>query len=187
LAELLYTSSVPNMKIVLGWSLIVVLGLALSVNALFMLVSPKAWFRLPRWIGAQGSLTEEKYASGWGGIQVRLMGGIWLGFIGWVLYHSLIRQPLPKEKELVLMLSIIGWSVVAIVAVHLSINAAFMLASPRAWFRLPSWLRAQVPLSEQKYTNGLGSILVRLTGAALLAVLSWVLYGSLIRGWLANP
>ena len=175
------------MKIILGWSLIVVLGAVMFVNAIFMLVSPRTWFRLPSWIGVRGTLTEEKYSSGWGGIQVRSAGAISLGFIAWVLYHSLIRQPLPRENELVLMLSIIGWSVVAIVAVHLSINAAFMLASPRAWFRLPSWLRAQVPLSEQKCSIGLGSILVRLLGAALLVVLSWVLYDSLVKRWLGNP
>ena len=96
------------MKIILGWSLIVVLGTVMFVNALFMLVSPRAWFRLPSWIGVRGTLTEEKYASGWGGIQVRSVGAISLGFIAWVLYHSLIRQPLPRENELVLMLSIIG-------------------------------------------------------------------------------
>ena len=175
------------MKTVLGWGLLIILGAVLLVNALFMLISPKTWFRLPRWTGVQGSLTEEKYSTGWGAIQVRVTGGIWLGFIAWVLYHSLVRQPLPREKELVLVLSIVGWSIVALVALHLAINAAYMLASPRAWFRLPSWLRAEIPLSEQKYTSGLGSILVRLAGAALLAVVSWVLYGSFIRRWLAHP
>jgi hypothetical protein len=180
-------SRVLLMKVILGWSFIVVLGAVLLVNALFMLASPRAWFRLPRWVGAQGSLTQEKYASGWGGMQVRLAGAVMLGFIAWVLYHSLARQPLPKEKELVLTLSIIGWCIVALVGVHMAVNAAFMLASPRAWFRLPGWLRAQAPLTEQKYATGWGGILVRLAGAVMLVALGWVLYGSFVKRWLGNP
>jgi hypothetical protein len=174
------------MKIILGWTMIAVIGVVLSVNALFMLVSPKAWFRMPHWISAKGGLTEQKYASGWGGTQIRLMGATWLGFIVWLLYHSLIRQPLPKEEELVLILSIITWCIVAVVGVHLAINAALMLASPRAWFRLPAWLRPRVPLTEQKCVSGLGGTLVRLTGAILLAALGWILYSSLLRHWLSN-
>ncbi len=175
------------MKIILGWSLLIILGVVLLLNAIFMLASPRAWFRLPRWIGVQGSLTEEKYASGWGGIQVRLTGGVWLGFIAWVLYHSLVRQPLPREKELVLALSTVAWCIVAIVGLHMTINAAYMLASPSAWFRLPGWLRAQIPLSEEKYASGWRGILVRLAGATMLAVIVLILYGSFIKRWLHSP
>lgn len=174
-------------KTILGWSLLAALGAVLFVNALFMLASPRAWFRLPSWIRAQGSLTEEKYASGWGGIQVRSAGAILLGFISWVLYHSLVRQPLPKEKELVLILSIIGWGIVALVGIHLAINAAFMLASPRAWFHLPRWLRAQVPLTEQKHASGRGGILLRLTGAILLVIVGSIIYDLVVKRWLGNP
>ena len=168
-------------KPILGWSLIVFLGAVLFANALFMLVSPKAWFRLPSWIRAQGSSSADKDASGWRGFETRLTGAISLGFIAWVLYHSLVRQPLPKEKELVLILSIIGWCIVALVGIHLAINAAFMLASPRAWFHLPRWLRAQVPLTEQKYASGRGAILLRLTGATLLVVVFSVIYNIVIK------
>lgn len=163
-------------KPILGWSVIVFLGAVLFVNALFMLASPKAWFRLPSWIRAQGSLTEDKWASGWGATQVRSAGAILLGFIAWVLYHSLVTQPLPKEQELMLILSVIGRGIVALVGIHLAINAAFMFASPRGWFHLPRWLRAQVPLTEQKYASGWRGILLRLTGAILLAVVGWLIY-----------
>jgi hypothetical protein len=77
---------------ILGWSIVVVVGLTLFVNALFMFASPRTWFRLPQWVRAQGSLTEERHASGWGGIQVRLAGAVMLAVIGWVLYNSLIRR-----------------------------------------------------------------------------------------------
>ena len=80
------------MKIILGWSIVAVVGAIMFVNALFMLASPKAWFRLPHWVRAQGSLTEGKYGSGWGGIQVRLAGAVMLAVIGWVLYDSLISR-----------------------------------------------------------------------------------------------
>jgi uncharacterized membrane protein YvlD (DUF360 family) len=77
------------MKIILGWSIVVV-GALMFVNGLFMLASPRAWFRLPRWVRAQGTLTEQKYASGVGGITVRLLGAVMLTVIAWVLYDSLI-------------------------------------------------------------------------------------------------
>jgi hypothetical protein len=60
----------------------------LLFNGTVMLVSPKAWFALPFWIRATGGLREEKYASGGGAVQVRIVGAIFLGGIGWVLYDS---------------------------------------------------------------------------------------------------
>jgi hypothetical protein len=155
------------------------IGAVLSANAIIMLVSPKAWFRLPLWISAKGSLTEEEYANGSGRLQIRMMGATWLAFVAWVVCHSLIKEPLPRENKLILILSFAGWCTVALVGLHLAINAVFMLASPRAWLRLPVWLRARVPVNEQKCVSGLGGSLVRLTGAILLAVLGWVLYSSL--------
>ena len=76
---------------VLGLSIAAVVGAVVVINAFFMLVSPKAWFRLPGWILAKGTLTEKRFASGWGAIEVRLTGAIMLGTIGWVLYHSLTK------------------------------------------------------------------------------------------------
>src|SRR5438477_5731600 len=84
-------------KTILGWGLIVFIGAVVFINALFMLVSPRAWFRLPGWIRAQGSLTEGKYARGWRAIDIRSTGAIMLGFIAWVLYHAFIRQPRSEE------------------------------------------------------------------------------------------
>jgi uncharacterized membrane protein len=168
-------------KTILGWSLLAALGAVLFVNALFMLASPRAWFRLPHWIRAQGSLTEQRYANGWGGIQVRSAGAILLAFIAWVVYHSFIQGTLPKEREMVAILSIMLWCIVAVVVVHMVINAAFLLASPRAWFRLPGWLRVQGPLTKQKHASGWGGLLARLAGALMLAAIVWVLYNLLNR------
>jgi len=51
---------------ILGLCVAVIVGLVIMINAAFMLASPRSWFRLPAWLRAQGSLTENKYASGWG-------------------------------------------------------------------------------------------------------------------------
>jgi hypothetical protein len=56
-------------------------------NALLMVVSPQSWFRLPGWIRLSGSLTEKSYSSGWGVIQVRVLGLILLAAFAWVAYH----------------------------------------------------------------------------------------------------
>ena len=80
------------MKIILGWSVVFVVAIVLFINALFMLASPRAWFRLPSWVRAQGTLTEEKYSGGWGGVTVRLAGAAMLAVLSWVVYDSLIRR-----------------------------------------------------------------------------------------------
>ena len=64
----------------------------MTINAAFMLASPRAWFHLPAWIRAQGSLIEDKYASGWGAIQVRLTGALILAAIAWVLFDIISRR-----------------------------------------------------------------------------------------------
>lgn len=71
--------------------------------------------------------------------------------------------------------------VVAIVFVMMAINGAFMLVSPRAWFRLPGWLRAQWSLAENEYSTGWGAVHVRLTGGFILAIIAWATYE-----WLSN-
>jgi hypothetical protein len=75
-----------------GWSIAVLVGLLMTINAAFMLASPRTWFHLPNWLRAQGSLTEDRYASGWGAIQVRVTGAIILAAIAWVLYDMLLRR-----------------------------------------------------------------------------------------------
>jgi len=47
---------------------------------------------LPAWLRAQGSLIEDKYANGWGAIQIRLTGALILAAIAWVLYDMFLRR-----------------------------------------------------------------------------------------------
>jgi hypothetical protein len=80
------------MKSVLDWIAICLFGAFFAVNGLLMVVSPKTWFRLPKWIGVHGSLAKDKYSSGPASIEVRILGAIFVGFVGWVIYDSLFRQ-----------------------------------------------------------------------------------------------
>jgi len=70
----------------LGLTAAVVLASLISVNAAFMIVSPKAWFHLPRWILLKGSLVEKKYAVGLGALEVRIAGAAVLGLVAWTLW-----------------------------------------------------------------------------------------------------
>jgi len=47
-----------------GLIVVAIMLLALLVNALFMLLSPSAWFRLPRWLGVHGTATKKEYGGG---------------------------------------------------------------------------------------------------------------------------
>jgi hypothetical protein len=77
---------------VVGLCIAVIVGLVMAINAAFMVASPRSWFRLPSWIRAQGSLVEDKYASGWGAVQVRLTGALILAAIAWVLYDMFQKR-----------------------------------------------------------------------------------------------
>jgi hypothetical protein len=79
------------LRTVLGWSLVAFVGLGLTVNGLFMVVSPRAWFRLPGWFPGRGSLTEVRYGSGWGAVQIRLVGAVFLALPAWAAYDMLFR------------------------------------------------------------------------------------------------
>ena len=76
---------------VLAECIALLVGVLMTINGALMLASPRRWFRAPPWLGYHGSLTEEKYATGWGGVQVRLTGLLTLAAIGWVLYELLVR------------------------------------------------------------------------------------------------
>jgi hypothetical protein len=44
------------------------------INAIYMLIIPKTWFRLPRWLRVPISFTEAKNSSGLGAFHVRITG-----------------------------------------------------------------------------------------------------------------
>lgn len=71
-----------------GWIILGVVVALIAINASVMLISPRAWFRLPNWLRAQGTLTEEKYGSGWGAMQLRLGGAVILMLIVWIILDA---------------------------------------------------------------------------------------------------
>jgi hypothetical protein len=79
-------SSVPAVcdMSVLGWVVVVVLFVWTVINGFYMVVSPRAWFRLRGWLGLHGTLSKEEYAEGWGALQVRYHPAMswWLGSCG---------------------------------------------------------------------------------------------------------
>lgn len=69
-----------------------VLFIGIVVNGLYMLVSPRAWYRLPRWFRASGGLPEEEYNRGWATLQVRFVGATFLAVTVWVLYDIVSKH-----------------------------------------------------------------------------------------------
>ena len=67
----------------------ILIGLAWIANALLMLLSPRSWFRLPRWTGVHGSM---KYSDGRGDVAVRMLGVGFLGGFAWVVYDLLLSR-----------------------------------------------------------------------------------------------
>jgi hypothetical protein len=76
----------------IGLSIALLVGVLITINALYMLISPRAWFRLPSFLRFNGTLTEKKHAEGLGADKVRLLGAIFLTGIGWVLYDLFLTN-----------------------------------------------------------------------------------------------
>lgn len=65
----------------LGWAALVLVGVLMVVNGVYMVLSPTRWWDLPGWIRASGTLRKSQYSSGWGAVQVRITGGLLLAMI----------------------------------------------------------------------------------------------------------
>jgi len=103
------------------------------------------------------------------------LGAIFLVVPLGLLYNSL--SPLSADKNA--SLAYFAWFAVGVAAVQMAVNALFMLVSPRAWFRLPNWIRVQ---GFRFGARDEGSrIQLRVTGALILAFVAWVLYESPLR------
>jgi hypothetical protein len=77
---------------------------------------------------------------------------------------------------------IAGWTLIVVVLTLVSINAAYMLASPRAWIEVPDWFTQRSPrFSMEKFGSGFGALQLRICGAGLLGLISLILFESLFR------
>jgi hypothetical protein len=74
-----------------GWFFFVSVGTVVTINAVYMLISPRAWFRLSGWLGGSGSLFRERYANGKGSIEVRALGAVILVGVGWMVFDYFCR------------------------------------------------------------------------------------------------
>ena len=74
------------MKQIIGMACVIVTVVAIIGNATLMLISPRTWFRLPRGVRLSGNLSKTKYGSGWGAIQIRVLGAGSLGGMIWLLH-----------------------------------------------------------------------------------------------------
>jgi hypothetical protein len=70
----------------------IICALMMTINAVFMVFSPRAWFRLPSWIRASGVLTKEKYSEGGLSVLVRLLGAIILILVGGVVFDLIVEN-----------------------------------------------------------------------------------------------
>jgi hypothetical protein len=77
---------------ILGSIIAIAVGLLLVINGAFMLISPRAWFKLPDWLGSRAALAPEKYSSGWGAVELRLTGAVFLGVVIWVIYDNFFSR-----------------------------------------------------------------------------------------------
>ena len=66
------------------WAVFAITLAIMLINALYMLVSPKAWFALPGWLRLEGVMTMNRYGDRWGTLQIRVLGAVVIAAIGWI-------------------------------------------------------------------------------------------------------
>jgi len=64
----------------------------------------------------------------------------------------------------------LGWTFAILTLVMMAINGAFMLFSPKLWFRLPGWIRANGRFENDKDSFGFGAVQIRILGGVVLIV-----------------
>lgn len=72
--------------LILGWIAVIFIVLIAVFNATIMLISPRAWFNLPSWLGFQGTLSRNKYDHGFGALEIRIGGALMLAVFFWTVY-----------------------------------------------------------------------------------------------------
>jgi len=76
----------------------------------------------------------------------------------------------------------LGWAFAVLTLTMMAINATFMLFSPRLWFRLPGWVRANARFTSEKHSAGLGAVQVRILGGVVLLVLVIIILAIVFSG-----
>jgi uncharacterized protein YjeT (DUF2065 family) len=76
---------------IIGGSLLVAIAVTFIVNGACMLISPRAWLRLPQWLPTAGTAFRERYGTEKALIGIRMTGAIFLAGITWVVYDYFSR------------------------------------------------------------------------------------------------
>jgi hypothetical protein len=76
----------------------------------------------------------------------------------------------------------LGWTFAILTLTMMAVNATLMLASPRLWFRLPTWIRANARFTSEKHSSGLGAVQVRVLGGVVLIVLAVIMCAIVFGG-----
>ncbi len=71
------------------WFVFAATLLLVMVNAVYMLLSPKAWFALPKWLGLHGVVTPERYGDRGGAIMIRMLGALTIAALFWIAWREL--------------------------------------------------------------------------------------------------
>jgi len=154
-----------------GWLFVLLFTVLWVANGLLMLISPRAWFRLPRWLGVHGAMTEAKYGTGWGAVETRVLGAIFVAAPIWIVCDMLVPRILHVRNGS-------NWILVpALIAILImALNSLAMLISPQMWRRMPRWLRVDNVWFGAAHAKGGADIPVRVTGALVLAMLLGIVY-----------
>jgi hypothetical protein len=76
----------------------------------------------------------------------------------------------------------LGWAFAILTLVMMGVNGMFMLFSPRLWFQLPGWIRANARFTTEKHNAGLGAVQVRILGGVVLLVLAVIVSAIVFSG-----
>jgi hypothetical protein len=169
-----YTELPGSIGAYVGWACAITAAIVGLLNGAVMLISPRSWFRLPRWLRAQGTLSEDRCSTGVGAFQVRLLGAAIIGSLGSIAYEIFTRASTPWSG-VSLPWDLLRTVVLAIVAILGFANGVLMLTSPRMWFRLPDLLATRGTMTRDVLPARVRDILVRLGGAAILIVVAYTL------------
>jgi hypothetical protein len=78
---------VPAVGRTIGWVAASLVGFMFTFNGIVMVVSPRTWFRLPSWFAGRGTMTERKYSTRNGSLQVRVLGAIFVAAVAYLLIN----------------------------------------------------------------------------------------------------
>jgi len=159
-----------SIRNVLGVAFFAVTLILVLVNGLAMPISPRRFFSLPSWVRAQGSLTRERYTSGWGGLQLRILGGVFVAGVVWFAL-ALFGFHTPMSVKVFSSSGIPGRMTLAISMIAVFVYGGTMLILPRWFVSLPTWLRGSLP--PEIYTSRAGALAIRILGGAFVATVVW--------------